>query len=181
MRRVAAALILLAAATPLAAQERDGIAVFVRSTAEYADARQDLLRLGPDGVHMPGFDAAPQVAAQQAAELRDSGVRWITGYKDFFTRDPEQLQQMYDGWADLGFAIERPTGGPETWAQRGPDGEILLAYSYTRYMMCPNNPDWRAISGEMTLALAAGEVNGVMCDNPMCQCYCEHCAAAFDR
>lgn len=181
MRHTSLILLALLAAAPLSAQEGDEIAIFVRSTADYADARDDLLRLSPDGVHMPGFDADPQVAAAQAGELRAAGVRWITGYKDFFTRSPSQLQHMYDNWADFGFGIERPAGGPETWAQRGPEGETLLAYADTRYMMCPNNPDWRAISREITLALAEGEVNGVMCDNPMCACYCEHCRAAFDR
>lgn len=182
MRYASALLVALLLAVPLAAQERDGIAVFVRSTApDYREAREDLLRLRPDGVHMPGFDADPQVAAEQAAELRASGVRWITGYKDFFTRRPSYLRQVYDNWADFGMTIERPEAGPETWAQRGVDGEILLAYSDTRYMMCPNNPNWRAISREITRDLAEGEVNGVMCDNPMCACYCEHCASAFDH
>ncbi len=181
MRYASACLLVLLVTAPLSAQDRDGIAVAVRSTADYPEAREDLLRIAPDLVHMPGFDADPDVAARQAAELRAAGVRWMTGYKDFFTRTPSQLQHMYDHWEDFGFRIKRPEGGPESWAQRDPEGDLALAYAGSRYMMCPNNPDWRAISREIVLNLAAGEVNGVMCDNPMCRCYCEHCQAAFDR
>lgn len=173
--------VLLIATNGAWAVETDGqIRVFVRSTAEYEQARDDLLAIAPDGVHMPQLSADPQVAARQAAELRAAGVRYLFQYKDLFTRPPSVLQRMYDEWDAHEMAHPRPEVGPDGWAQRGPDGEILLAYSGSRYMMCPSNPYWRAISYDTIIALARNYGDGVMCDNPMCMCYCEHCQAAFD-
>ncbi len=161
------------------------ILLFVRSTAPYQEARDDLLAIAPDGIHMPQLSAHPDEAARQEAELRAAGVRYLFRYKDLFTRTPKSLKRMYDRWeeyfAGSALADRRPEVPPEGWAQRGPDGQIRLCYGDQRWMMCPNNPHWRGIAWQTGAGLASRHADGVMCDNPMCQCYCKYCRARFDE
>jgi len=171
-------------AAPGQTADDERILVFVRSTAPYEQARDDLLRIAPDGVHIPQLSAEPDDADRQEAELRAAGVRYLFQYKDLSTREPKGLEHVYEVWDDWVaqgiLSHPRPDTPPEAWTQRGPDGAILKAYHDTRYTMCPSNPVWRDFVHDQIVALARRHGDGVMCDNPRCRCCCEHCRARFD-
>lgn len=181
---VVAGLIAASASAGRAMGGEDRILVFVRSTAPYHLARADLLRIAPDGVHIPQLSADAVQAQRQAEELRAAGVRYLFQYKDLFTREPMGLQRLYGQWAEWlkeGILTHpRPVVGPEDWAQRDESGGVRRTYSDTRLMMCPSNPVWRGFARDTIVGLARDHGDGVMCDNPMCQCYCGHCQRRFD-
>ena len=74
----------------------------------------------------------------------------------------------------------------ESWRQIGPDGEPVpyqgIGYGgreVTRYLMCPNNPHWRAYQKKrIAEALAAG-VDGFFWDNNFVKCHCRYCQERF--
>ena len=76
----------------------------------------------------------------------------------------------------------------QAWRQVGPEGEPVpyggISYggrAVTRYLMCVNNPRWRAYQKRRIKAAVEAGVDGVFWDNNFSKCHCPICQEKFRR
>ncbi|KPK82764.1 MAG: hypothetical protein AMJ81_09310, partial [Phycisphaerae bacterium SM23_33] len=74
----------------------------------------------------------------------------------------------------------------QQWRQQGPDGEPVpyggIHYGdrlVTRYLMCVNNPDWRAYQKRRIAAALEAGADGFFWDNNFSKCHCPICQEKF--